>query len=140
LARGATPLGDVVASCVRGREAEARARRVHLELALVAPLPNVQCAPQQVQRVLLNLLTNALRHTPSDGSVVVTARPVGTELEVLVEDTGEGLTAQAQARMFERFWRADPARPRAGGRAGLGAAIARRLSEEKGGRRAAETA
>ena len=109
-----TPLGEVVASCVRGLEAEARARRVHLELSLVAPLPNVQCAPQQVQRVLLNLLTNALRHTPSDGSVVVTARPVGTELEVLVEDTGEGLTEQAQARMFERFWRADPARARPG--------------------------
>jgi signal transduction histidine kinase len=129
-----TPLGELVASCVRGLEAEARARRVHLELSLVAPLPNVQCAPQQVQRVLLNLLTNALRHTPSDGSVVVTARPVGTELEVLVEDTGEGLTEQAQARMFERFWRADPARTRAGGRAGLGLAIARGLIEAQGGR------
>ena len=84
--------------------------------------------------MLLNLLTNALRHTPSDGSVVVTARPAGTELEVLVEDTGEGLTAQAQARMFERFWRADPARTRAGGRAGLGLAIARGLIEAQGGR------
>jgi signal transduction histidine kinase len=129
-----TPLGELVASCVRGLEAAARARRVHIELALAAPLPDVQCAPQQVQRVLLNLLTNALRHTPSDGSVVVTARPVGTELEVLVEDTGEGLTEQAQARMFERFWRADPARTRAGGRAGLGLAIARGLIEAQGGR------
>jgi len=129
-----TPLRELVTSCVRGLEAEARIRQVRLELELPEPLPDVQCVPQHVQRVLLNLLTNALRHTPSDGSVVVTARPVGTELEVVVEDTGEGLTAEAQARMFERFWRADPARVRAGGRAGLGLAIARGLIEAQGGR------
>jgi signal transduction histidine kinase len=129
-----TPLGEIVESCVRGLEAEARARRVQLELALADPLPDARCAPQHVQRVLLNLLTNALRHTPSDGSVVVTARPVGAELEVLVEDTGEGLTDEAQARMFERFWRADAARTRPGERAGLGLAIARGLLEAQGGR------
>jgi signal transduction histidine kinase len=129
-----TPLGEIVESCVRGLEAEARARHVQLELALAEPLPEVRCAPQHVQRVLLNLLTNALRHTPSDGSVVVTARPVGAELEVLVEDTGEGLTDEAQARMFERFWRADAARTRPGERAGLGLAIARGLLEAQGGR------
>ena len=129
-----TPLGELVASCVRGLEADARARQVQLEVDLADPLPPVRCSPQQVQRVLLNLLTNALRHTPSDGSVVVSARPVGTELEVLVEDTGEGLTEEAQARMFERFWRADPARARSGGRAGLGLAIARGLLEAQGGR------
>ena len=129
-----TALGDVVTSCVRGLEADARARHVRLAVSLDEPLPDVQCAPKHVQRVLLNLLTNALRHTPSDGSVVVTARPVGTELEVLVEDTGEGLSAQAQARMFDRFWRADPARTRETGRAGLGLAIARGLIEAQGGR------
>jgi signal transduction histidine kinase len=129
-----TPLGELVESCVRGLEAEARARQVHLEVSLVQPLPEVECAPQQVRRVLLNLLTNALRHTPADGSVVVTARPVGAELEVLVADTGEGLSELAQARMFERFWRADPARTGAAGRAGLGLAIAQGLIEAQGGR------
>jgi two-component system, OmpR family, sensor histidine kinase SaeS len=129
-----TPLGELLTSCVRGLEAEARSRAVRLELALEEPLPTVHCAPRHVQRVLLNLLTNALRHTPSDGAVVVTARPVGAELEVLVEDTGEGLTEQAQARMFDRFWREDPARGRTGGRAGLGLAIARGLLEAQGGR------
>jgi signal transduction histidine kinase len=129
-----TPLGELVTLCVRGLEADARARRVRLELALEEPLPGVRCVPQHVQRVLLNLLTNALRHTPSDGSVVVTARPAGEELEVVVEDTGEGLTEDAQARMFDRFWRADPARVRGGGRSGLGLAIARGLIEAQGGR------
>jgi signal transduction histidine kinase len=129
-----TLLGDLVASCVRGLEAEARARRVRLELSLAEPLPAVACAPPQVQRVLLNLLTNALRHTPADGSVVVTARPSGPQLEVLVEDTGDGLTEQARARMFDRFWRADAARTPGDGRAGLGLAIAQGLIEAQGGR------
>jgi signal transduction histidine kinase len=129
-----TLLGELVMSCVRGLEADARARRVRLELALAEPLPGVRCVPQHVQRVLLNLLTNALRHTPSDGSVVVTARPVGEALEVVVEDTGDGLSEEAQARMFDRFWRADSARTREGGRAGLGLAIARGLIEAQGGR------
>jgi signal transduction histidine kinase len=129
-----TPLGELVTSCVRGLEADARARSVRLELALAEPLPGVRCVPQHVQRVLLNLLTNALRHTPSDGSVVVTAKSVGEELEVVVEDTGDGLTDEAQRRMFDRFWRADPARTRRGGRAGMGLAIAKGLIEAQGGR------
>jgi signal transduction histidine kinase len=129
-----TPLGELLTSCVRALEAEARSRAVHLEVALEEPLPRVRCAPQHVRRVLLNLLTNALRHTPSDGTVFVTARPVGTELEVLVEDSGAGLSAEAQLRMFDRFWREDPARVPAGGRAGLGLAIARGLLDAQGGR------
>jgi signal transduction histidine kinase len=129
-----TPLGELVTSCVQGLEAEARSRDVRLYLAIEEPLPAVHCAPRHVQRVLLNLLTNALRHTPSDGAVVVSARPVGSDLEVLVEDTGEGLSEQAKARMFDRFWREDPARTQAGGRAGLGLAIARGLIEAQGGR------
>jgi signal transduction histidine kinase len=130
-----TSLGDLVASCVRGLEAEARARGVRLKVSIAEPLPVVACAAPQVQRVLLNLLTNALRHTPADGSVVVSARPSGPQLEVLVEDTGDGLSEQARARMFERFWRADGARTRDGGeRAGLGLAIAQGLIEAQGGR------
>jgi two-component system sensor histidine kinase BaeS len=130
-----TLLGELVTSCVRGLEAEARARGVRLEVSITDPLPAVSCAPPQVQRVLLNLLTNAVRHTPADGSVVVTARPAGPELEVLVEDTGNGLTDQARAHMFDRFWRADTARTAGGnGRAGLGLAIAQGLVEAQGGR------
>jgi signal transduction histidine kinase len=129
-----TPLFELVTSCVRGFEADARARRVTLELTLAEPLPDVRCAPHHVRRVLLNLLTNALRHTPADGCVVVTARPVAEELEVVVEDTGDGLTEEARARMFERFWRADSARTRGEARAGLGLAIAQGLIEAQGGR------
>ena len=129
-----TPLAAVVESCVRGLQAEARARDVHLATRLDDGLPQVRCAPDQVERVLLNLLANALRHTPSDGSVVVAARPVGPELEVSVEDTGVGIDPGDEQRMFDRFWRADRARTRSGDGAGLGLAIARGLVEAQGGR------
>ena len=129
-----TKLPLLVSSCVRGLEAEARAREVHLESQLDETLPDVRCAPEYVQRVLLNLLTNALRHTPSDGSVFVKAREGADELELSVEDTGSGLSLEAQRRVFERFWRDDASRNRATGGAGLGLAIARGFIEVQGGR------
>jgi signal transduction histidine kinase len=127
-------LPQLVSHCVSGLEAEARARQVHLESQLDDALPDVRCAPEHVQRVLLNLVTNALRHTPTDGSVFVRARQYTGELEVSVEDTGVGLSKEAQQRMFERFWREDTSRTRASGGAGLGLAIARGFVEAQGGR------
>jgi signal transduction histidine kinase len=127
-------LPQLVSDCVSGLEAEARARQVHLESQLDDALPDVRCAPEHVQRVLLNLVTNALRHTPSDGAVVVRAQRHADELEVSVEDTGVGLSSEAQLRMFERFWRGDASRTRASGGAGLGLAIAQGFVEAQGGR------
>jgi signal transduction histidine kinase len=80
----------------------------------------------------MNLLTNALRHTPSDGVVAVRVEPLPGEVRVAVEDTGEGLDGEARARMFERFWRGDRSRTTPG--TGLGLAIARGLVEAHGGR------
>jgi len=127
-----TPLQPLVESCLRGLQAEARTRNVTLEGRL-APA-DALCAPDQVERVLLNLLANALRHTPSDGTVAVLLRPEGPEVRVSVEDTGAGLTDEAAHRMFDRFWRGDDARASADGGAGLGLAIARGLVEAQGGR------
>lgn len=134
---GETALHPVVETCLRGLQAEAAARRVRLEARLPSHLPYVQCAPSSVERVLLNLLTNALRHTPSDGSIAIVAQGAADapEVVVTVEDTGNGLSPQALQRMFERFWRADEARTRdGGGGAGLGLAIAQGLVEHHGGR------
>ena len=104
------------------------------ELARIADDAVAWCAPEQVQRVLANVLTNALRHTPSDGSVAVLVEPQPDWLQVTVEDTGDGLRPEAQERMFERFWRGDAARTGGRAGAGLGLAIARGLVEAQGGR------
>jgi signal transduction histidine kinase len=140
-ARAALPDGEaalhpVIEVCLRGLQAEAMARHVRLEARVPSQLPDVRCAPSSVERVLLNLLTNALRHTPSDGSIAVVARSAADapEVVVTVEDTGNGLSPQALQRMFDRFWRADGARRRDGGGAGLGLAIAQGLVEHHGGR------
>jgi signal transduction histidine kinase len=124
-------VASLVESCVRGLEAEAGRRNVRLETRINGA-PPVRCAPDKVERVLLNLLTNALRHTPSDGSVAISVEPASDHVRVSVEDSGEGIAPEALRRVFDRFWRADPSRPP--GSSGLGLAIARGLIEAQGGR------
>lgn len=131
---GEAPLSSVVESCLRGFEAAAQARQVALEARIDPSTPPARCAPEQVERVLYNLLTNALRHTPSDGSVAVIVEPLAEEVRVTVEDTGEGIPPDALRRMFDRFWRGDRARSGGRGGAGLGLAIAQGLVEAQGGR------
>ena len=125
------PVAPVVSSSLRSIEAEARSRHVRLDADVDAEL-TARFAPDKLERVLMNLLTNALRHTPSDGAVAVLVEPRSDEVRVAVEDTGLGLDAEARERMFERFWRGDQARSSRG--AGLGLAIARGLVEAHGGR------
>jgi len=127
------PLGSLVASCLRALDAEARARNVRLEARLDPADPPVRMAPEKVERVLQNLLVNALRHTPSDGAVAVVVEPEDDRVRVAVEDSGEGLSAVAARRMFERFWRGDDSRTQSTGGAGLGLAIAQGLVEAHGG-------
>jgi signal transduction histidine kinase len=84
--------------------------------------------------VLLNLLTNAIRHTPSDGAVAVVVEPLGAEVRVSVEDTGDGIPAESVKRVFDHFWRGDRSRTGGAGQAGLGLAIAHGLIQAQGGR------
>src|SRR5581483_1069313 len=127
-----TRVAGLVESALRLVGPEASSRNVdlvaHLDAEAVAPV-----VPDKIARVLSNLLTNALRHTPSDGSVAVHVERRSDDVLVRVEDSGAGLPSEALARMFERFWRADRART-AGSGIGLGLAIARGLVEAHGGR------
>ena len=125
-------LPPLVESCIRSLEAEAQAKGVRLDATFDREAPAVQCAPEKIERVLLNLLSNALRHTPSDGAVAVRVEPELGGVRVSVEDTGEGLAPESARRMFDRFWRGDEARSTTG--AGLGLAIARGIVEAHGGR------
>jgi signal transduction histidine kinase len=125
-------LDSVVDPCVRGLEADARAKGIRLETRWHEHAPAVRCAPEKVERILHNLLTNALRHTPTDGAVAVVVSAEQHAVTVAVEDSGSGLTRETAERMFEHFWRADPAR--SADNSGLGLAIAQGLVEAQGGR------
>jgi signal transduction histidine kinase len=108
-------------------------------LQLVTNLDGAEDAPcsPRLTRVLQNLLANAVRHTPSDGTVRIEARRSPGSLEIAVADTGEGMAPEDLARVFEPFFRADPARSGTG--AGLGLTLARRIVESLGGRIEAES-
>jgi heavy metal sensor kinase len=113
-------------------EAVTEARRLHPEGARIE-----QAVAQEalwgdsnlVHQVLLNLLDNALRHTPSSGQITVTAHATG----FTVADTGAGVAPEHLAHLGERFYRVDSARARTGGGTGLGLAISRAIIEAHGG-------
>lgn len=123
-------LEEVIRSAVAACEQQAWTKGLTVEWRL-DEAADAACSPRLV-RVLQNLLQNAIRHTPADGSVRVEARRLPGELEVAVEDTGEGIAPEALDRVFEPFYRADPARHGTG--AGLGLALAKRIVEGLGGR------
>ncbi len=129
----AASLPEIAEGCLRSLTPAAEARGIRLNLERNGDQP-ARCAPDKVERVLMNLLTNALRHTPHDGAVSVRISAEGREMIVAVEDSGDGIPDGAIERVFESFWRADPSRSSATGGAGLGLAIARGLIEAQGGR------
>ena len=92
----------------------------------------VRVDPDRITQVLTNLLGNALLATPSGGAVAITARPTPAGGEVVVTDTGVGLSAQDVERVFERFYRA-PGQPRRSAGSGIGLTIARGIARGHGG-------
>lgn len=90
--------------------------------------------PDMIQRVIENLLENAARHTPPEGTIAVRVETEGREAVVRVTDTGEGIAAEHLPRLTERFYRVDDARSRSDGGCGLGLAITKGLVEAHGGR------
>lgn len=121
-------LGDVVSDAIAGITPVARAKRVHVESRLGRELPNCSVAPSELLRALRNILENAVRHTPSDGTVVVEATVDNADAFVSVIDDGGGIPTDDIARVFETGFRGDPARSGDAG-AGLGLAIARSIVE-----------
>lgn len=107
---------------------------VSLTLEMPEQLPTVNADPARITQVLLNLLGNALQYTSSGGAVVVTARDETRQLLVAVQDSGIGLSAADLPHVFERFYRVDKSRSRAGGGSGIGLTISQLLVEAHGGR------
>jgi signal transduction histidine kinase len=110
----------------------AAAKGVTVATRIAAGLKPVAADPERLQRVFFNLIQNAIRHTPADGSVTVLAEPVAGRLEVEVADTGPGIAADQRDRVFEPYRRGESDDGDDG--AGLGLAISRAIVEAHGGR------
>jgi len=126
---------DVAELCdaaVDATRAAAQLRSIDVGLEVGAGAPT-EAAPREVQRIVRNLLDNAVRHAPDGGHVRVAVHAADGRVEVEVSDDGPGFSADFLQRAFDGFTRADEARTRAGGGAGLGLAIARGLAQAHGG-------
>jgi signal transduction histidine kinase len=128
-------LGDLVEETVVAMRPQAAAKRVDVKALVDGDLSPAEANPEKVQRVLFNLIQNAIRHTPADGSVTIAAEGDGSHLVVEVTDTGDGIDPADQERVFEPFYRGggETARTRRDS-SGLGLAICRAIVEIHGGR------
>ncbi len=120
----------LVEQALAAQRALAEDRGVRLSRFLSPDLETVRVDPDRLQLVLGNLVGNGVKHTPRGGEVAVRVSREGTHARFEVRDTGEGIPAQEQARIFERFYRA-PGAPTGG--AGLGLSIARDIVQAHGG-------
>ena len=116
------------------KQSQAAAKGISLSADLPKKLPRVNIDSRRISQVLLNLIDNAITHTPQGGIITITARKLDNWVEIGVEDTGEGIPAEHLPNVFERFYRVDKSRARATGGTGLGLAIARSLVEAHGGK------
>jgi signal transduction histidine kinase len=131
-------LGTVVQGSVEAMQALAGERGISLSVEAEHGV-HVQGDREQLRQLIVILVDNALRYTPQGGSVDIGVGRSANQATVAVTDTGIGIDQDALSRVFDRFYRADDARNRDSGGAGLGLAIARQLVEEHGGKITAES-
>lgn len=125
-------LADLARQAAGAVQPRAKEKGVEVEVVTPEALPPAFVDSDRTLQIVGNLLENALRHTPSAGRVIVAlSSPQDRVLALQVADTGEGIPPAHLPHIFERFYRADPARP-AGG-TGLGLAIVKQLAEAQGG-------
>ena len=113
---------------------QAEAAGIDLHVEITDELPRVTGDVGRLDQVLGNLMANAIRHTPSGGTITLRAEPSDGTVSIKVGDSGEGIPAGDLPFIFERFWRGDRSRSHAGGAgSGLGLVIARQLVQKHGG-------
>jgi signal transduction histidine kinase len=141
LVRKPVDLGPLLSGVLDSFSAVAEAQGQEMEMDLPPDLPLVEADAQRVRQIVANLVSNALKHAPDCGRVLVQVAPSGadasSQLQVSVADDGPGIPAEELEHLFDRFWRGQSTR--AGG-SGLGLAISRELVRAHGGRIWAESA
>ncbi len=138
-----TNMVDLVRRKLSQVEVRAQDKGVQLHLDVHGQIPEVKVDATRMEQVITNLLTNAIRHTPSGGKIVVSMDTVTSAntshldtpgLLISVADTGEGITSEHLPYVFDRFYRVEGSRLKNAGETGLGLAIVKQMIEAHGGR------
>lgn len=106
---------------------------IHLEINLEKKLPLVICNSDRIERVLINLIANAIRHTPTGGKIALYVTTKANQVHLRISDTGEGIAPEDLPLIWERFYKGDKSRTRSQGGTGLGLAIVKQIVEGHGG-------
>ena len=139
LDRRPNSISDLISDTIEAFSVIAKRQGVTLKGSALPEADPVVIDAQKIGRVLNNLLTNALRHTPAGGVIEITTLSKPECVQVEVRDTGEGIDAEDLPHIFERFYRGEKSRSRATGGAGLGLAIAAGIVRSHGGEIGAES-
>jgi PAS domain S-box-containing protein len=132
-------LGAIVRAVASGMRPLLDARQLRLVLAIPPDEAPIEMDAARIEQVLVNLLGNAIKFTPEDGTIRVTVAPAPGHVRVSVQDTGMGVPPEVLPRLFDRFYQADASLTRTQGGTGLGLSIAKALIEAHGGRIGAES-
>jgi two-component system sensor histidine kinase BaeS len=133
LEKSATDMATLVKDAAAVFKPLTASKDVELRVELLGAMPIMEVDPGRLHQVLGNLLGNALLHTPEGGAITVCAEQREATFLMSVSDTGVGIAAEDLPHVFDRFYRADPARGRDEGGSGLGLAIAQAIVAEHGG-------
>jgi signal transduction histidine kinase len=134
LAREPVEIAVLINESVASFAAQAEAKGLALRQEVSGTVPAIDADPVRIRSVLINLLANAVAHTPAGGQVTVSAQRAGDSVEIAVMDTGEGIAPELLPRIFDRFVKGPASRG-----TGLGLAIARDLVRAHGGTISAES-
>ena len=132
-------LADLLTDSAAGFESRAAAQNVALHVDVPEPSPELEADYDRMLQVLGNLLTNALHHTPENGTITLHGETIEDGVRITVADTGTGIPSEDLPYIFDRFWRGDKSRARTEGSSGLGLAITKQLVLAHGGTITAES-
>jgi signal transduction histidine kinase/DNA-binding response OmpR family regulator len=128
-----TPIVPIIESALDVVRPGAEAKGITLSAVYSSEDETITCDPHRLQQMIWNLLTNAVKFTPPDGSVEIKLEQISDAVKITISDTGQGISAEFLPFVFDRFRQADSSSTRSHDGLGLGLAIVRHLAELHGG-------
>ncbi len=125
-------LGELIQDVIQKFQLKASEKQINVSTHIEQNLPFVNADIGMIERVLENLIENAIYHTPTGGSIRLALTAQGEDLTIQVSDTGRGIPEEEQAHIFNRFYQLDKSRKSAQGHSGLGLAITKKILELHG--------